>query len=72
MARSNRETIARLGGVEVAGLPLLPDGSPASLRAGGADLPLAAWLPWILSRRARSEPSSPRPMRRPQPSACRS
>jgi dethiobiotin synthetase len=45
MTRSNRETIARLGGVEVAGLRRLPDGSPASLRAGGADLPLAAWLP---------------------------
>jgi hypothetical protein len=45
MIRSNRETIARLGGVEVATLPLLPDGSPASLTAGGAGLPLAAWLP---------------------------
>jgi len=44
MERSNRETIARLGGVEVAALPLLPDGSPASLAASGATLPLAAWL----------------------------
>jgi len=45
MVRSNRETIARLGGAEVAGLRLLPDGSPASLAAGGATLPLAEWLP---------------------------
>jgi dethiobiotin synthetase len=45
MERSNRDTIARLGRVEVATLPSLPDGSPASLAAGGARLPLAAWLP---------------------------
>jgi dethiobiotin synthetase len=45
MMRSNRATIARLGGVDVVGLPLLPDGSPASLAAGGATLPLADWLP---------------------------
>jgi dethiobiotin synthetase len=44
MTRSNRETIARLGGVDVFTLPRLPDGSPASLAAGGADLPFAAWL----------------------------
>jgi len=42
MVRSNRETIARLGRVDVATLPHLPDGSPASLAAGGAALPLAA------------------------------
>jgi dethiobiotin synthetase len=44
MERSNRETIARLGAVEVEALPPLPDGSPASLAAGGAALPLARWL----------------------------
>jgi dethiobiotin synthetase len=44
MERSNRETIARLGAVDVATLPPLPDGSPASLAAGGATLPLAEWL----------------------------
>jgi dethiobiotin synthetase len=44
MERSNRETIARLGAVEVAALPPLPDGSPGSLAAGGAALPLAGWL----------------------------
>jgi dethiobiotin synthetase len=44
MVRSNRETIARFGGVEVATLPPLPDGSPGSLAAGGAELPLDAWL----------------------------
>ena len=44
MVRSNRATIARLGGVDVAALPPLPDGSPASLAAGGAALPLDAWL----------------------------
>ena len=44
MERSNRATVARLGAVEVATLPLLPDGSPASLAAAGARLPLAGWL----------------------------
>jgi dethiobiotin synthetase len=44
MARSNRTTIARLGRVDVATLGLLPDGSPASLAAGGATLPLDDWL----------------------------
>ena len=44
MTRSNRATIARLGAVDVAVLPALPDGSPASLAAGGALLPLDAWL----------------------------
>ncbi len=36
MELSNRATVARLGAVGVATLPLLPDGSPASLAAGGA------------------------------------
>jgi len=44
MEVSNRATIARLGRVEVATLALLADGSPASLAAGGAALPVAAWL----------------------------
>ncbi len=44
MERSNRATVARLGAVAVATLPPLPDGSPQSLAAGGASLPLAAWL----------------------------
>jgi hypothetical protein len=44
IVRSNRDTIARFGGVEVATLPWLPDGSPDSLAAGGARLPLDAWL----------------------------
>jgi dethiobiotin synthetase len=44
MVRSNRDTIARLGAVEVAMLPALPDGSPGSLAAGGARLQLDAWL----------------------------
>jgi dethiobiotin synthetase len=44
MARSNRATITRLGRVDVATLGLLPDGSPASLAAGGATLPLDDWL----------------------------
>ena len=44
MEESNRATIARLGGVEVATLAPLADGSPASLAAGGAALPAAAWL----------------------------
>jgi dethiobiotin synthetase len=44
MVRSNRDTIARLGRVEVATLPRIPDGSPEALAAGGAQLPLDAWL----------------------------
>jgi dethiobiotin synthetase len=44
MVRSNRATIARLGGVRVEALPRLRDGSPASLAAGGALLPLETWL----------------------------
>jgi hypothetical protein len=44
MERSNRATVARLGDVEVATLPPLPDGSPAALAAGGAALPLDRWL----------------------------
>jgi dethiobiotin synthetase len=44
MEESNRATIARLGRVEVATLALLADGSPASLAAGGATLPVAGWL----------------------------
>ena len=44
MEESNRATIERLGVVEVATLRVLPDGSPASLAAGGAALPVAAWL----------------------------
>jgi dethiobiotin synthetase len=44
MFESNRATVARLGAVDVSTLPLLPDGSPPSLAAGGAALPLSAWL----------------------------
>jgi dethiobiotin synthetase len=44
MEESNRATIARVGRVEVATLALLADGSPASLAAGGAALPVAGWL----------------------------
>ena len=42
--RSNLETIARLGVIEVATLPLLSDLTPAALAAAGAALPYAAWL----------------------------
>jgi dethiobiotin synthetase len=44
MEESNRATVARLGAVAVATLPSLPDGSPASLAAGGERLPIAEWL----------------------------
>ena len=39
--RSNRQTIARLGDVRVAGLP---ETRPASLAAAGRDLPIEDWL----------------------------
>ncbi len=42
--RSNRETIARLGGVEVATLPLVEDPEPAALARAGAGLPWREWL----------------------------
>jgi dethiobiotin synthetase len=44
MERSNRETIARLGGVEVATLPRLPRPGRRLLAAAGARLPLDRWL----------------------------
>lgn len=44
VARSNLETIAALGGVEVATLPLLSRPDPAALAAAGAALPLDRWL----------------------------
>jgi dethiobiotin synthetase len=39
--RSNRETVERLGGVTVSGLPLT---DPGSLAAAGRSLPLSDWL----------------------------
>ena len=44
MERSNRETVARLAGVEVACLPRLARGDPALLAEAGAGLPLDGWL----------------------------
>jgi dethiobiotin synthetase len=42
--RSNAETIARLGGVEVAVLPRVARGDPDLLATAGAALPIASWL----------------------------
>lgn len=44
LTRSNRETIAKLGRVEVAGLPVLARLEPATLAAAGASLPVERWL----------------------------
>jgi dethiobiotin synthetase len=44
IARSNQETIERLGGVRVATLPELPGPDPTALAAAGAQLPLEQWL----------------------------
>jgi dethiobiotin synthetase len=44
--RSNRETIARLGAVEVAALPHVARGDPALLARAGRSLPLERWLVW--------------------------
>jgi dethiobiotin synthetase len=41
---SNRDTIARLGAVDVATLAPVPSGAPADLAAAGATLPLDDWL----------------------------
>jgi dethiobiotin synthetase len=45
LERSNRDTIARLGAVEVATLPAVADGSPASLAAAASAgaLPVERW-----------------------------
>jgi dethiobiotin synthetase len=42
--RSNRETVARLSGVEVATLPQVRRADPALLARAGRSLPLAAWV----------------------------
>jgi dethiobiotin synthetase len=44
MERSNRETIARLGAVDVRGLPHLPCPDLATLAQAGVELPLEDWL----------------------------
>ena len=44
MQEDNRATIARLGEVDVAVLPILPRADPALLAAAGAQLPLDRWL----------------------------
>ena len=41
---SNRDTVARLGDVEVATLPAIESGDPALRAAAGAALPLDRWL----------------------------
>ena len=41
---SNRETIGRLGAIEVRGLPHLPGPDPVALAREGARLPLRRWL----------------------------
>jgi dethiobiotin synthetase len=48
MERSNRETIARRGAVEVATLPPVARADPELLGAAGAGLPLERWLPGAL------------------------
>jgi dethiobiotin synthetase len=44
MERSNHQTIARLGEVEVHGLPPLPGPDPSALAVAGASLPWRGWL----------------------------
>jgi dethiobiotin synthetase len=44
MEDDNRATIARLGAIEVATLPVLPRADPALLAQAGATLPLDRWL----------------------------
>jgi dethiobiotin synthetase len=43
LEQSNRDTIARVGEVEVAGLPPIEAGEPARLAAAGAGLPAERW-----------------------------
>jgi dethiobiotin synthetase len=44
LERSNRETIARLGDVEVQTLPSVPGPQPSELARAGEDLPWRRWL----------------------------
>jgi dethiobiotin synthetase len=44
MERSNRETIARLGDIEVEVLPFVPDATVEALARAGATLPWRRWL----------------------------
>ncbi|MHB1860530.1 MAG: dethiobiotin synthase [Solirubrobacteraceae bacterium] len=44
LERSNRETIERLGEVDVVTLPRVPEATPEALAAAGATLPWRAWL----------------------------
>lgn len=44
MERSNRETIASLGEIEVVGLPTVPEPSVDALARAGASLPWRAWI----------------------------
>jgi dethiobiotin synthetase len=44
MERSNRETVARRGEVEVATLPVIPGPDPAALACAGEELPWRDWL----------------------------
>jgi hypothetical protein len=48
MERSNRETIARLGSVEVATLGPVVRADPALLADAGGQLPLERWLDGLL------------------------
>lgn len=45
LERSNRETISRLGGVEVAGLAHVPSPSAVDLARAGSSLPWQHWCP---------------------------
>ena len=61
MEQSNRQTIARLGSVEVATLAPVARADPDLLADAGAELPLERWLAEALERRAdRAGPASPR------------
>jgi dethiobiotin synthetase len=51
MQRSNRETIARLGAVEVATMGQVAEAQPRALAAAGAQLPLSRWLGVDAARR---------------------
>jgi dethiobiotin synthetase len=44
LERSNRDAIARMGGVEVAGLPAIPGPDPSALARAGRALPWERWV----------------------------
>jgi dethiobiotin synthetase len=67
LERSNRETIERLGAVEVTGLARVQRPDPRALARAGETLP---WRRWVAAPASCSPPALPRPVARSRASSC--